>query len=187
MFDDLADGAVRETDCLVAFYDITGFMTFARGRPPSDVLALCNSYFDLTGRIIESASGRLIKTLGDAGLCVFGNADSGVAALRRIQQEGDAWLREQGWSGRAVVKAHWGTVAVGYVGPPSLKRLDVYGDTVNTAAVLNAREPGFAMTPQVFRQLSTDGRKAFKKHTPPVTYIPAAARQRPAPQRDRSG
>ena len=99
MFDDLADGAVRETDCLVAFYDITGFMTFARGRPPSDVLALCNSYFDLTGRIIESASGRLIKTLGDAGLCVFGNADSGVAALRRIQQEGDAWLREQGWSG----------------------------------------------------------------------------------------
>jgi len=51
-----------------------------------------------------------------------------------------------------------------------------------TAAVLNAREPGFAMTPQVFRQLSAESRKAFKKHTPPVSYIPVAAQRRPAPQ-----
>ena len=36
MFDDLADGAVRETDCLVAFYDLTGFMTYAKGRAPAD-------------------------------------------------------------------------------------------------------------------------------------------------------
>jgi class 3 adenylate cyclase len=185
MFDDLADGAVRETDCLVAFYDITGFMTYAKGRSPAEVLALCAGYFELTGAILEDAGGRLIKTLGDEGLCVFEDADIGVAALRQVQHVGDDWLRDQGWSGRAVVKAHWGTVAFGFVGAPGGKRLDVYGDTVNTAAVLNAREPGFAMTPQVFRQLSADGRKAFKKHTPPVTYIPAAARQRPAPQYDR--
>jgi adenylate cyclase len=186
MFDDLADGAVRETDCLVAFYDITGFISFAKGRPPADVLALCAGYFDVTGTIIEGAGGRLIKTLGDAGLCVFEHADDGVTALRQVQHAGDAWLRDQGWSGRAVVKAHWGPVAFGFVGPPNRKRLDAYGDTVNTAAVLNAREPRFAMTPQVLRQLSADGRKAFKKHTPPITYIPAAARQRPVPQYERS-
>ena len=184
MFDDLADGAVRETDCLVAFYDITGFMTYAKGRSPQDVLTLCVGYFDLTGAIIEDAGGRLVKTLGDAGLCVFEDANSGVAALRQVQHVGDAWLRDQGWSGRAVVKAHWGPVAFGFVGAPGRKQLDVYGDTVHTAAVLNARDPGFAMTQQVFRQLSADSRKAFKKHTPPVTYIPAAARQRPAPDYD---
>lgn len=184
MFDDLADGEVRETDLLVAFYDITGYMNYARGRPPADVLALCADYFDLTGRIIEGSGGRLIKTLGDAGLCVFADADKGVTALRRLQREGDAFLRDHGWPGRAIVKTHWGPVAVGLVGAPGNKHLDVYGDTVNHAAVLNAREPGFAMTAQVFRQLSKDARTAFKRHTPPVTYIPAAAMQRPAPQYD---
>ncbi len=185
MFDDLADGAVRETDCLVAFYDITGFMTYAKGRPPADVLQLCADYFDLTGGIIHEAGGYLIKTLGDEGLCIFEDADAGVAALRQVQREGDARLRQQGWPSRAVVKVHWGTVAVGYVGAPGTKRLDVYGDTVNIAAVLNAREPSFAITPQAFRQLSTENRKAFKKHTPPVTYIPVGARARPAPRHDR--
>ena len=185
MFDDLADGAVRETDCLVAFFDLTGFMTYARGRPPSDVLRLCADYFALTGTIIQGAGGYLVKTLGDEGLCIFTDADAGVAALRRLQRDGDTWLRSKGWPSRAVVKVHWGPVALGRVGAPGQERLDVYGDTVNTAAVLNAREPGFAITPQVFRQLSADSRKAFKKHTPPVTYIPATARARPAPQYDR--
>ena len=31
---------------------------------------------------------------------------------------------------------------------------------------------GFTLTPQAFRQLNPDTRKLFKKHTPPVTYIP---------------
>jgi len=184
MFDDLADGEVRETNLLVAFYDITGYMSYARGRPPADVLNMCAGYFDLTGAIIEGNGGRLIKTIGDAGLCIFNDADKGVTALRRLQREGDSYLRDEGWPGHAVVKAHWGPVALGWVGAPGNKRLDVYGDTVNTAAVLNAREPGFAMTPQVFRQLSKEARQAFKRHTPPVTYIPASATQRPAPQYD---
>ena len=185
MFDDLDDGAVRETDCLVAFYDLTGFMTYAKGRAPADVLGLCATYFELTGAIIHDAGGYLIKTLGDEGLCLFLDADAGIDALLRLQREGDAWLRNLGWPSRAVVKAHWGPVALGRVGAPGRQRLDVYGDTVNTAAVLNAREPGFAMTPQLFRQFSADSRRAFKKHTPPVTYIPVGARARPAPQHDR--
>jgi hypothetical protein len=31
---------------------------------------------------------------------------------------------------------------------------------------------GFAITPEVFRKLTPETRKLFKKHTPPVTYIP---------------
>lgn len=131
MYDDLADGAVRETDCLVAFFDITGFMAFAKGRAASDVLAVCAGYFDLTGAIIDETGGRLIKILGDAGLCVFDNADNGVAALRRVQYEGDSWLRAQGWHGRAVVKAHWGTVAFWScrrTGHEAARRLWRYGE-----------------------------------------------------------
>ena len=31
---------------------------------------------------------------------------------------------------------------------------------------------GFAMTPEAFRKLGPETRKLFKKHTPPVVYIP---------------
>jgi hypothetical protein len=71
MFGHLADGAVRETDCLVEFHDITGFVTCAKGRSPAGVLPLCAGYFDLTGTIVE-------------------DADNGIAVLRQVQHISDA-------------------------------------------------------------------------------------------------
>jgi hypothetical protein len=41
---------------------------------------------------------------------------------------------------------------------------------VNTAATLESRN--FALSAQAFRKLGPAARKAFRKHTPPVTYIP---------------
>lgn len=57
------------------------------------------------------------------------------------------------------------------VGARSAEILDVYGKTVNVAAVLKTR--GFAMTPAAFRALKPETRTLFKKHTPPVSYIRA--------------
>jgi hypothetical protein len=42
--------------------------------------------------------------------------------------------------------------------------------TVNIAATLKSND--LAITPQLFRRLNPDTRKLFKKHTPPITYIP---------------
>ena len=80
MFGDLADGAVREADCLGECHDITGFVTFAKGRSPAGVLRLSAEYFDLTGTIVE-------------------DADTGIAVLRQVQHISDAWLHDQGGSG----------------------------------------------------------------------------------------
>ena len=51
-------------------------------------------YFALTGQIVGDAGGRLIKTLGDAGLVAFPAeaADAGVLALRSVQSAGREWL-----------------------------------------------------------------------------------------------
>lgn len=62
----------------------------------------------------------------------------------------------------------------GPIGTRNDKRLDVFGETVNIAAMLKAN--GIAITPQVFRKLEPETRKLFKKHTPPVTYIPVEER-----------
>ncbi len=50
------------------------------------------------------------------------------------------------------------------------------GDTLNITASLKSN--GFSMTPQLFRKLKGNTRKHFKKHTPPVTYIPIEERHK---------
>ena len=137
---------------------------------------MLTGYFALTGGIIASAGGRLIKTLGAAGLAAFfaSDADAGVRAMLDVQRAGDAWLVKQGFKSRALVKMDFGPVALGNVGAPGAEILDVYGKTVNTAAVLESS--GFAMTVAAFRALSAETRMLFKKHTPPISYIAASAR-----------
>lgn len=160
-----------EHELLVGFYDLTGYTAFAAHRPPREVLGTLSAYFALTGGIIAEAGGRLIKTLGDAGLCAFFNAEAGVRAMLRVQAEGDVWLARRDFKSRAVVKMDFGKVALGMVGAPGREILDVYGKTVNTAAVLDSK--GFAMTAAAFRALPAETRTLFKKHTPPISYIAA--------------
>ena len=67
-----------------------------RRRPrPQDLLATMAGYFARTGQIVGDAGGRLIKTLGDAGLVAFPAeaADAGVLALliRAIHGSRVAW------------------------------------------------------------------------------------------------
>jgi len=70
---------------------------------------------------------------------------------------------------RHVIKAHFGPVVCGLIGPKSDKRFDVYGETVSIAALTASQ--GLAVTAQVFRKLNSATRKLLKKHTPPITYI----------------
>jgi class 3 adenylate cyclase len=131
-------------------------------------------YFARTGQIVGDAGGRLIRTLGDAGLVAFpaDAADAGVLALRSVQSAGREWLGQRGFKTSIVVKLHLGPVAIGRVGSPGEEIIDVYGKTVNVAAALSSS--GLAVTPAVFRSLQAETRKLFKKHTPPISYIDAA-------------
>lgn len=80
-----------EWELLVGFYDLAGYMRHAEKTPPQELLATMAAYFALTGQIVGDAGGRLIKTLGDAGLVAFPAeaADAGVAALRAVQSRGE--------------------------------------------------------------------------------------------------
>jgi adenylate cyclase len=166
-----------EQELLIGFYDLTGYMRYAETAEARGLLDLMAGYFALTGRIIADAGGRLIKTLGDAGLAAFpaSAAAAGVAAFRRLRGEGSDWLAARGYQSRVIVKLHLGPVALGRVGGPGAEILDVYGKTVNVAASLDST--GLAMTPAVFRSLPAEARQSFKKHTPPITYIDADDRR----------
>ena len=163
-----------ERELLVGFYDLAGYMRHAEKTEPQELLATMAGYFARTGQIVGDAGGRLIKTLGDAGLVAFPAeaVDAGVLALRSVQSTGREWLGQHGFKTSIIVKLHLGPVAIGRVGSPGEEIIDVYGKTVNVAAALSSS--GLAVTPAVFRSLQAETRKLFKKHTPPISYIDAA-------------
>ena len=163
---------VQEMDLLVAFFDLTQFTRFSKSRSDRDVVELLSDYYEFTGDVIEGSGGKVVSFMGDAGLVVFPEAEvnPGVRALKELKDVGDAWLEDRKAPCRHVIKAHFGPVCCAWVGTRTDKRFDVFSNTVNTAAVL--KSSGFAITPQVFRKLAPDARKLFKKHTPPIAYIP---------------
>ena len=159
-------------DLLVSFFDLTMFARYVRNRTAQDVFELLSDYYELVGDIIEGGNGKVVKFIGDAGLVVFSEdaVNEGVLALRKLKDAGDAWMAERDTPCRHRIKAHFGSVHCGKIGTRTVKQFDVFGETVNTAAVLQSN--GLALTAQVFRKLDPATRKLFKKHTPPITYIP---------------
>ena len=87
-----------EQELLVGFYDLRGYMRYAETAEPRQLLDTMSGYFAVTGQIIGDAGGRLIKTLGDAGLVAFPAelADTAVRALQSLRSKGRDWLAERG-------------------------------------------------------------------------------------------
>jgi adenylate cyclase len=160
-----------EHELLVGFYDLSGYTRFIEHTEPRQVLETMAGYFALTGKILDEAGGRLIKTIGDAGLAAFPieAVDAGVRAFQAVRSSGCQWLAQHGFKADAIVKLNAGPVAIGRVGGPGLEIIDIFGKTVNVAATLPGT--GLAMTPAVFRSLKAETRTLFKKHTPPISYI----------------
>jgi len=72
---------------------------------------------------------------------------------------------------RHTIKAHFGPVVCGPVGPRGDRRFDVYGETVNVAALLNSQ--GLAITEPAFRKLKARTRRLFRKRAVAATYVAA--------------
>ncbi len=157
---------------LVVVSDLTGYAKFTARQSEEAVFLLLSAYYELVGDIVESAHGRVIKFMGDAALLLFSeaDADTGVRAMLRLQDDGDRFLAARDCPCRHHVRAHFGPVYLGEIGTRHEKRADIFGATINTLVLLKA--PGSAITPEAFRKLAPDTRKLFKKHTPPITYIP---------------
>ena len=167
-----------ELELVVAFFDLTRYARFARTLSPSDGFEFVSRYYEFVGDVVEKDEGVVIKFIGDAGLIAYpgDKADQAVWHLKELKGKGDDWLQSYGADCRHIIKAHVGPVMCGHVGPRRAKRLDIFGQTVMTAALLKSN--GFAITPQLFRKLSADTRKLLKKHTLPVTYIPLEERHK---------
>lgn len=140
-------------DIAVLFVDVRGFTPMSELLTPVQVVEILNRYLSLISSCIMKNGGTLDKFVGDAAMAIWGaplpqedyimhavqaamDMVSGSAAL---SQE----LREK--YGRTVsfgIGVHVGEAVVGNIGSPQRMDYTAIGDTVNTAARLEANAPG---------------------------------------------
>ena len=166
-----------ERELLIVFADLTRF-AFESARMKDAALAeVVDELYERLHRAVTGAGGRVVKFIGDAMLAVFEleQADAAVEALLRERRAVDEWLEGRGMECRLMMKIHAGTVVAGSFGGRGEKRFDVIGKEVNACARLPTA--GLSLSVAAFRKLSAKGRRAFKKHAPPVVYFPTDGRR----------
>ena len=136
----------------VLFVDIRGFTAMSEALDPPTVVEIINRYLTLTTECIMRYRGTLDKFVGDCTMA-FWNAplpqeDAVYLACRAAMDmvEGSRALGEELMQtyGRTVsfgVGVHVGPAVVGNIGAPRRMDYTAIGDTVNTAARLEANAP----------------------------------------------
>jgi class 3 adenylate cyclase len=154
----------------VAFFDLSRLAEWTSPAEDELVAAFFQSFYALAESHISGPGGRIVKFMGDAGLCVFPTerADAVIPALADLARAARDCAREFGFDCWLNVNVHAGPVLTGHFGPPGQERYDVIGKTVNVAARLGRR--GLTLSAQAFRCLSPEVREQFDKVKPPVTY-----------------
>ena len=136
-------------DIAVLFVDIRGFTTMSEALEPEQVVEILNEYLTLTSKSIFDNLGTLDKFVGDATMAVFNSPFDlpdyefkAVCAAMDIVKGGEALektlMEKYGRSVGFGVGVNVGPAVVGNIGCDFRMDFTAIGDTVNTAARLEA-------------------------------------------------
>ncbi len=139
-------------DIAVLFVDIRGFTPLSESLEPEQVVDILNGYLALTTRCIFRHGGTLDKFIGDATMAVFNapfdTEDYEMRAILTawdIVQGGNAiestYIERYGKQVGFGVGVNCGPAVVGNIGCDFRMDYTAIGDTVNTAARLEANAP----------------------------------------------
>ncbi len=141
------------TKIAVLFVDVRGFTPMSEKLAPTRVVEILNSYLALISECILNNGGTLDKFVGDAAMAFWGapleDEDAVMHAARAAMDmvEGskalsDELQRQYGQTVSFGIGIHVGEAVVGNIGSPNRMDYTAIGDTVNTAARLEANAPG---------------------------------------------
>lgn len=159
----ITSGAVKPRGCdnvAVLFCDIVGFTAYCNDRSPAEIVASLHELFTAYDEAIRETRVEKIKTIGDCMMVTAGLAQRFENPVLSCIRCGEQMIQSANacsthWSVR--VGIHVGPVVAGMAGNRQYA-FDVWGDTVNTAARVEAiaetntiavSEPAWA---QVFEQ-----------------------------------
>ncbi|HEY2767696.1 MAG TPA: adenylate/guanylate cyclase domain-containing protein, partial [Solirubrobacteraceae bacterium] len=132
----------EEIEASVLFLDVRGFTEFAERADAQEVVARLNELYEAVVPVIERHGGHANKFVGDGLLAVFGaperHADHAARALAAACDI--AQLMSEGVGGQLQVGlgVNSGRVVAGTIGGGRRRDFTVIGDTVNTAARVEA-------------------------------------------------
>ena len=143
-----APAPVERRIVTVLFADLVGFTPLSERLDPEDVAAIQDAYFAAVRETVARHGGRLEKFIGDAAMAVFGlprgrddDAEravrGGLALVGAVERLGAQLGLDEGEL-RLRVGIESGEVVAAESGPDEGR---VTGDTVNTAARLQAAAP----------------------------------------------
>lgn len=143
------DMQVRWRDIAVIFTDITGFTSLVETAAPEVLAELLNEYVGGLTDVVFAHEGTVAKVIGDAIQVLFnapGDQDDYATRAIACAQALDAWAEafRARWKERGVdfgvtrIGVHAGPALVGNFGGDRFFDFTAYGDTVNTAARLEA-------------------------------------------------
>ncbi len=139
----------EEREVTILFTDIAGYTTISDGMAPAELATLLNEYFEILVSIILEHQGTIDKFIGDA-IMVFWNApdiqarhsDLAIKCALEIQKKILEFNRERAQNSLPPLKTrigiHTGTVLAGEIGSSQRLNYTIVGDSVNTAARLEA-------------------------------------------------
>jgi adenylate cyclase len=126
-------------DATAMFVDMIASSKLAQERPPDEVVAVLNAYFETVVRCVGAEAGYVLKFEGDGALCVFGapteqsdHAERALRAARALRKE----LRGLSENIDAAIGISSGQVVHGNVGAANRYEYTVIGDPVNEASRL---------------------------------------------------
>ena len=150
-----------EADLIVGFFDLRGFSKWCEDHTPQEIFELAAELFKRSSAYIDQAGGHLIKPIGDAGLFIFplDHADEVVTELRAMRRHIDAWLKELDYPEMMSIKIRIGSVAPGYIKINEDQRFDIYGLTVNRAAMMKGWP--FSISLELYEILNEETKAKF--------------------------
>jgi adenylate cyclase len=142
----------EKREIFVLFSDLEGFTKMSHAIAPEMVAKLLNRYLDLLSEVVLDHGGVIDKFVGDAVVAFWGapisRADDAARAARAgyaIWQAGETFRREVAAMdaalppiGKTRVGLHFGEAVIGNFGGASRIQYTALGDSMNTAARLEA-------------------------------------------------
>ena len=139
----------EKREIFVVFTDLEGFTKLSHAIAPETVAVLLNRYLDTLSDVVLQYGGTIDKFVGDAVVAFWGapiaRPDDGERAARAawaMYEAGEAFRRNvpEGVPpiGRTRVGFHWGEAIVGNFGGEGRIQYTALGDSMNTAARLEA-------------------------------------------------
>ena len=134
---------------IIAFVDVSEYAKYSKGRPPDNIFNAMSNYCSFADKVITASKGKIVKFIGDEIFVIFPESTCKdiKTVLGNIKTSLENWFSDKIPDIQINIKAHIGDVACGVIKTMNNEWFDVYGEAVNTAALLKGS--GIVLSPDL--------------------------------------